>query len=255
MRRDVLGDLGRVDVDVDELGARRELGELAGDAVVEAGADADDQVGLVHRVVRGAGAVHSEHPQPLVVRGREAAQAHHGAGDGELVREAELAQLLGGVGVDDAAPGVDHGPRGVRERLGGDPDLLDVALGRGLVAGQVDRLGAGLVLDVGAREVLGHVDQHRAGPARGGDVEGLVDVLGNVPRVGDHHRVLHDRQGDAADVGLLEAVRADQLGRTWPVMNTVGTESMIASAIGVTRLVAPGPEVAIATPTLPEALA
>ena len=29
--------------------------------------------------------------------------------------------------------------------------------------------------------------------------------------------------------------------RTWPVMNTVGTESIIASAIGVTRLVAPGP--------------
>ena len=43
--------------------------------------------------------------------------------------------------------------------------------------------------------------------------------------------------------------------RTWPVMNTVGTESIIASAIGVTRLVAPGPEVARATPTSPEALA
>ncbi len=43
--------------------------------------------------------------------------------------------------------------------------------------------------------------------------------------------------------------------RTWPVMKTVGTESIIASAIGVTRLVAPGPEVASATPTLPEAFA
>jgi hypothetical protein len=43
--------------------------------------------------------------------------------------------------------------------------------------------------------------------------------------------------------------------RTWPVMNTVGTESIIASAIGVTRLVAPGPEVANATPTRPEAFA
>ena len=29
--------------------------------------------------------------------------------------------------------------------------------------------------------------------------------------------------------------------RTWPVRNTVGTLSIIASAIGVTRLVAPGP--------------
>ena len=43
--------------------------------------------------------------------------------------------------------------------------------------------------------------------------------------------------------------------RTWPVMKTVGTESIIASAIAVTRLVAPGPEVAKATPTRPEALA
>ncbi len=43
--------------------------------------------------------------------------------------------------------------------------------------------------------------------------------------------------------------------RTWPVMNTTGTESIIASQIGVTRLVAPGPLVPRATPTLPVALA
>ena len=34
---------------------------------------------------------------------------------------------------------------------------------------------------------------------------------------------------------------------------TIGTESMYASAIGVTRLVAPGPEVAMQTPTRPVA--
>ena len=43
--------------------------------------------------------------------------------------------------------------------------------------------------------------------------------------------------------------------RTCPVMQTSGVESIHASAIGVTRFVAPGPEVAIATPTLPEARA
>ena len=43
--------------------------------------------------------------------------------------------------------------------------------------------------------------------------------------------------------------------RTWPVMNTVGTESIIASTIGVTTFVAPGPLVANATPTLPVAFA
>ena len=42
---------------------------------------------------------------------------------------------------------------------------------------------------------------------------------------------------------------------TWPVMATIGTESMYASAMGVTRLVAPGPDVAMQTPTLPVAWA
>jgi hypothetical protein len=43
--------------------------------------------------------------------------------------------------------------------------------------------------------------------------------------------------------------------RTCPVMQTSGVESIHASAIGVTRFVAPGPEVAMATPGLPEARA
>ena len=43
--------------------------------------------------------------------------------------------------------------------------------------------------------------------------------------------------------------------RTWPVRNTAGTESIIASTIGVTRFVAPGPLVPSDTPTLPVALA
>ena len=42
---------------------------------------------------------------------------------------------------------------------------------------------------------------------------------------------------------------------TWPVIAIIGTESMCASAIAVTRLVAPGPEVAMATPTRPDAAA
>ena len=42
---------------------------------------------------------------------------------------------------------------------------------------------------------------------------------------------------------------------TWPEMTTTGTESMFASAIAVRVFVAPGPEVTIATPTLPLARA
>ena len=39
-----------------------------------------------------------------------------------------------------------------------------------------------------------------------------MDVVGDLCRVGDQERVLDDRQRDAGDVGLLEAVGADQVG-------------------------------------------
>ncbi len=42
---------------------------------------------------------------------------------------------------------------------------------------------------------------------------------------------------------------------TCPVIATIGTESMYASASPVTRFVAPGPDVAMQTPTLPVATA
>ncbi len=38
---------------------------------------------------------------------------------------------------------------------------------------------------------------------------------------------------------------------TWPQITTMGTESAMQSRTGVTVLVAPGPEVTMATPTLP----
>jgi hypothetical protein len=39
---------------------------------------------------------------------------------------------------------------------------------------------------------------------------------------------------------------------TWPVMHTIGTESIIASVRPVTAFVAPGPEVTSTQPTLPD---
>ena len=94
---DVLGDLGRVDVDVDELGARRELAQLAGDPVVEAGADRRRsgrprpsrswrrgcRACRASRATARAGA--GKAPRPISVQVT-----------GKLSEAAELAQLLGG---------------------------------------------------------------------------------------------------------------------------------------------------------------
>ena len=58
--------------------------------------------------------------------------------------------------------------------------------------------------------------------------------------------------GQGASQGASQAA---QEALTWPVMATKGTESSRASASPVTRLVAPGPDVAMHTPTSPVDLA
>ena len=174
-RRHVLADLGRVDVDVDDLRLRREGGELAGDAVVEARADGDQQVALVHRVVGGDGAVHAEHAHGELVRLGEGAEAHERGGHRDAAAEPGRRNSAAAPDDDHAAAHVEHRPLGLVDRLGGGADLPDVALDGGLVAGQVDRRRPAGSRCLAQLEGDGDVDEHRAGPAGGGDVEGLVD--------------------------------------------------------------------------------
>ena len=59
--------------------------------------------------------------------------------------------------------------------------------------------------------VNGDVDEHRAGPAGGGDVEGLLDHPGDVVGVLDQIAVLGEGGHRAGDVHLLEDVPAQQI--------------------------------------------
>ncbi len=78
----VLVDLRRIDVDVDDLAVLGELADLAGDAVVEADAEGQQQVGVVDGVVGVDGAVHAEHLQAQEMLAGEAAQAEQRQGHG-----------------------------------------------------------------------------------------------------------------------------------------------------------------------------
>ena len=97
----VLVDLRRIDVDVDDLAVLGELADLAGDAIVEADAEGQQQVGLVDGVVGVDGAVHAEHLQAQEMLAGEAAQAVQGQGHGDAgplgerpqVRAASLAMM------------------------------------------------------------------------------------------------------------------------------------------------------------------
>ena len=235
------------------LRARRERVEPAGDAVVEARADADHHVAVVHRPVRLPGAVHAEHAEPLRIGGRIGAEPHQRRGDrkaGELDQLAqEVARLR--AGIDDAAAGVEQRPLGVRHQLDRGLDAVEVALDLRPVALVLEfgRLG----IDArGELHVLRDVDHHRARPAARGDVERLVQ---HARQVGDAlHQIVVLGAGprDADGVAFLEGVVADQVGRHLPGdARPAGSNRTSASVRPVTALVAPGPEVTSTQPTLP----
>ncbi len=143
---DVLVDRRGVDVDLDLLRARREGVDPAGDAVVEAGADRDHQVAVVHGVVRFPGAVHAEHAEPLRVGGRIGAEAHQRRGDRVAGQVDQLAEQLRRprAGIDDAAAGVEDRALGLGDQLDRGADRVRVALGARPVGLVLDVLGPGV---------------------------------------------------------------------------------------------------------------
>ena len=142
---------------------------------------------------------------------RERAASHQGGDDGDPGQLGQHRQLAGGAGPDHAAADVQDGALRLEDQPGGLADLLGVRPGHRAVAGQV-QLVRPLVRRGGLQRGLRDVDEHRAGAAGGGDVERLGDGARDLGRVGHEEVVLGDRHRDAADVRLLEGVRADRRG-------------------------------------------
>ena len=83
--------------------------DLAGDTVVEARAEGDEQVGLLHRRDRGVVAVHARHAQAQRVLVGEPAPPHERGDDGHAGELGQFPQRAGAARLDDAAARVDHG--------------------------------------------------------------------------------------------------------------------------------------------------
>ncbi len=206
-----LGDLAGVDVDVDDLGVGGEGSEAAGDAIVEANAEGDDQVGIVHAHVGRVGSVHAGHRDEVAVVAGQGAEAHEGVDAGEVSEFDEFLEFIVGVGVDDATASVDEGTFGFPDHLGGAADLAGVAFGVELIAGEMDGIDR-LVVGEGLEDVLRDVYEDGAGASGCGDVEGFVEDSREFRDVLDHEVVLGGWTGDAEGVGFLEGVSTDELG-------------------------------------------
>src|SRR5690606_30929794 len=209
MRLDELRDLGWVDVDVYYRRVGGETTYLAGYAVVEAQPRSQDQVAVSDRLVGRHRPVHARHAKRALVAGRVGADSHQGG----YHRDPGLLGEPGDRFRYDlpAAANHHHGALGAHDRLRRALHLFRVADHGGTVAGKVD-LGVEAAVEERQLNVFRHVDEHRARPARRGDMERLGEHLRQLLDGLDEVVVFGDRTGDAEHVSFLEGVRADELG-------------------------------------------
>src|SRR5262249_4618936 len=162
--------------------------------------------------------------------------------------------LGGGPGPQHPAPDVEHRPAGAHDQLGCLTDLLAVRVHGRPVAGQVQGRRPG---EPGhpLENVLGNVDQDRAGPARTGEGERLGEGRGRVLPGWYEVVVLGDRHGMAAVVAFREAFGPISPRGPLAGVGDITAGFLVALGVGVSRLVAPGPDVAMQTPTFPVAWA
>jgi hypothetical protein len=212
----VLADLRGVEIHVDDLRLRSEGGGIAGDAVIEAEPDAEDDVGVLDGAVDVHLPVHARHAEVQRMRFGDGADAEQGGDDRDAGLLGEGPHLGVGVPEDDAVADHEQGPAGGGDELRRGPEVF--AEVGGWAVGRLGDWTTAALRGTGpfhflVLHVLRHIDEHRAGPALGGDMERLAHLCRQLGDVIHRHAVLGDGERDPDDVGFLEGVAPDHGAR------------------------------------------
>jgi len=204
-----LRDRRGVDVDMDD-GALllKEMFGIADHAVIEARADREQHVAVLHRHVGFIGSVHAEHAHELRVGRGITAESHQRVGARETQHAHQLGELLGSIAQNHAAAAVDHRPLGRHQHLDDLPDLPRMSLDDRVVGAHGNLVGVAEFRFVG-RDVLRNVDHHGSGATGRGNIEGLLDGGRDVLDVLHQESVFDARARDADGIAFLERVLAD----------------------------------------------
>lgn len=200
----------RVDVNVDDLRLRTESGDLARRAVVEAGADGDQQVAFVEREIRTARPVHAQHAERQRVIDRHAAERHQGHHRRQTGFLGQFHRLRRGAGMHNAAAEIEERTLG---RVYHCSRLRDEVGVRRSDRIRSPRFRPGADFDALVLHVLRDIDEHRAGTARSRQPEGLWDHGQQLLGRADEEVMLGDRDRHAVDIDLLEGVGTDHRTR------------------------------------------
>ncbi|MNQ36172.1 hypothetical protein D3C85_496880 [compost metagenome] len=202
VRGEHAADLGRFDINVNELAAFGVHVNGTGVTVGPAVAYAQNHIGLEHGgvavAVRRLQANHAHHQRVIV---RDGAPAHQGRDHWNTGQFGELHQQVGGVGVDDAATGHQQWTLGLVQHGQG---FFNLDAGSARLGQWQWLVGVDVEFDFGHLHVERQVDQHRAWTAGAHFIEGFLERVRHLARFQNGGRPLGDWLDDAGDVDSLE---------------------------------------------------
>src|ERR1700739_787336 len=209
--RNVFVNFGAIDFDVNFAGALGVGAQIAGDAIIEAHADRDQQIGFLNGVIDPGFAVHAHHAEIERIAGREAADAQKRHGNVELPGANELLERPHGAGDHDAVSGKNQRALGGIEQFDGAIEFGFVDSGanplwRKLRSGGVPVKFRGSLLCI-----LGDIHQNGTWAPGVRDVESFANGARDIFRARDDDVVFGDGHGDAGDVDLLEGIGTEKL--------------------------------------------
>ncbi|SCU83807.1 hypothetical protein CNECB9_4260011 [Cupriavidus necator] len=211
-RLDALRNGRRVDINVDDLPvARAEILHVADHAIIEARADRDQDIALLHRPVCFIGAMHPEHAQEASVSARKRAESHEGVRHRRIDQGSQREQLGTHTRRNDAATAINTGLSGAPDYLRSMPDLTPMAFHHGPVGADLHMIRVG-ERRAGKCHVLRDIDHDRPRASRSGKVKGL-DGQCQTGNMANHKVVLDDWPGNADRIAFLECILPNQRGR------------------------------------------
>ncbi len=210
---DVLVDLRRVHIDVDNVCSPGERGRFADDPVAEARADHNQQVAHRDDHVGDLRPVHSDHPRIACAGRRNRSDPHHRSAHRSIDLFDELGKLFARPSPNDSPADKTHRPLSTMNKLKrGAERLFADPIRPGFH--RLDDLT--LILGVLDRYILRHIDQDGARPALLGDLERQTNRLGKIVHILDDEVVLRHRHCDSGDIDFLEGILPEKGNRHVP---------------------------------------
>ena len=188
-----------------------EIRDIGDQTVLHPGAEINENLAVLQRVIRFQRSVHTGHAEELAVRPPESAKPHQGRNHGNPSQPGKPVHQFRGIRQHHAAAHKDQRTGKVEKRVERLPDLPHVTAGNRLIGRNIHFLGivenAFLKLNI-----LRNINQHGTRTAGRRDIEGFLDRFRQILHMTHKEIVLHAGTGNAHGIALLESIGADEGG-------------------------------------------